>query len=100
MADLIAYFQFLRELRRLKHIATQLIAHRQDDSRVREGEEKWEVDDSPNHEWDVPREDRAEDHAATNNQRPLPVATLPDGKCGIYRKDKEQHQTNIAKQTP
>jgi hypothetical protein len=84
----------------LKHIVTQLGAHRQDDSQICKGEEKRNVDDSPDYEWNVPRHNSAEDHAATDNQRASPVAPPPDGNCGVHAKDKKQQQTKVAKQNP
>src|SRR5206468_9360812 len=79
---------------------SQLVAHRQDDSRICEGEEKRDIDDSPDHEWDVPSHNSAEDHAAADNQSALPIAPAPDGNCGIHRKDKQQQQTEITKKVP
>src|SRR5947199_10654896 len=47
-------FQSPRELRRSSDVGTQLIAHGQHDSGICKAEEKRDVDDSPDHERDVP----------------------------------------------
>ena len=85
------------EMRNSSHIATQLIAHRRHDPRICEAEEKGDVNGAPDHQRDVPRQDRAEDHATADEHCASPITPPPDGNCGIYRKDKQQEQANLAK---
>ena len=97
---LLTFFQFPRESRRLKHIVAQLIAHRHHNSRIREAEKKRDVDDAPDRERNVPRQNRPGNHAAADNQSAPPVTPLPDGHRGIHEKDKKQQQTDETKNAP
>src|SRR6266542_6564760 len=87
-------------MRRSSHIVTQLVAHRRHDRRICEAEEKGDFDDAPDHQRDVPREDRAEDHATADEQSASPITTTPDGNRGIDGKDKQQEQTKATNETP
>src|SRR6266536_3820895 len=62
-----ASLQLPRELRRMKHIVAEFIVHRRNDSRICKTEEKRNIDDSPDHEGHMPCQNRAENHAATDN---------------------------------
>src|SRR4051794_25577628 len=90
----------MREMHRSSHVVTQFIAHRRHDGRICEAEEKWDFDNAPDHQRDVPCEDRAENHATADEQTATPITTAPDGNRGIHGKDKQQEQTNLANQTP
>jgi hypothetical protein len=86
----LARLQPSRELRCTEHVIAQFVAHRRDNCRICETKEKRNVDNSPNHEWDVPCHNRAENHAATDNQSASPVASAPYCNRGIDEKDKQQ----------
>src|ERR1041384_4137189 len=63
----LAFLQPPSELCRMEQIVAQFVSHRCHNSRIRETEEKRNVDDSPDHERDVPCENRTENHAAPDN---------------------------------
>src|SRR5262245_31939600 len=54
--SLLAYFQFTRETRCSSHVITQLIAHHCHDGCIGEAEEKGDFQDTPDHQWNVPRQ--------------------------------------------
>src|SRR5205807_4463508 len=90
----------MREARSSSHVATQLIAHRRHDGRIGKAEEKGDFDDAPDYQRDVPRQDRAENHATAYEQSASPITTAPHANRSIHGKDKQQEQTNLANQTP
>ena len=97
---LLANFQFTRETRGSSHVTTQLIRHRRDDPGIGEAEEERDIDNSPDHQGDMPRENRAKDHAAADQQGASPIPASPHGDCGVHAEDKQQEQTDMTKQTP
>ena len=58
------------------------------------------MDDSPDYERNVPCQDRAENHAAADNQSAFPISPAPDSNRGIDEKDKQQHQAHLTKHAP
>src|SRR6266705_3116612 len=90
----------MREARSSSHVATQLIAHRRHDGRIGKAEEKGDFDDAPDYQRDVPRQDRAENHATADEQSASPITPAPDGNRGIHGKDKQQEQAKATNQTP
>lgn len=63
----LTYFQFTREMRRSKDIATKLIAHHRQQGKNCEADEKWDRDNSPDHEQRLAYGNQAEkDQTATD----------------------------------
>ena len=98
--SLLAEFQFTRETRGASQVATQLIRHRRDDRRISEAQEERHVDNPPDHQGDMPRKDRAKDHAAADQQGASAIPAAPDSDRGVHREDKQQEQTDLANQAP
>ncbi len=98
--SLLADFQFVGETRGWSHVTTQFIPHYRDDPGISEAEEERDIDNSPDHQGDVPRENRAKDHAAADQQGASPIPASPHGDCGVHAKDKQQEQTDMTKQAP
>ena len=96
----LADFQFTGETRSPSHIPTQLIPHRGHNARVRERKEERRFDNSPDDHGNMPRQDRTKDHTAADEQRASPITTPPDRNRGFDRKNKQQKETNLTKQTP
>ena len=66
------------------HIAAQLISHGRHDRGISEAEKERNIDNSPDHQWNMPRENRAKDHAATDEQGAPMISPAPHGNRGVH----------------
>src|SRR5262245_19421830 len=96
----LADFQFTGETGTPCHIPTQLVPHRGHNGRVREGKEERRFNNPPDDHGNVARQDRTKNHTAADEQRASPITTPPDGNRGSDRKNKQQKEGNLTKQTP
>src|SRR4029079_2358085 len=59
-----------------------------------------DIDNSPDYQGNMPRENRTKDHAAPDQQGASPIPASPYGDCGVHAKNKQQEQAEMTKHTP